>query len=238
MRRIVASLPGPYTLLFLPYATYKKHRNAFELDKYPLFKYPLQNADSSDTPADPYDAAYYFRFPLAESAVHLPQARNEMLQVTSPIRAKSLRSRIFNIRSGLAKMPIAQAWSDWDGNDKAPLKRRGKRGPGDGTVPAWSARLIWLEESQIYNTRFAKDHGELPNHPEVHLVLARIIADGTIPKRIRKRPELEHRFGRPAPRKRVETFFEEIAARQIDRTDERFRDPAIWMRVMRDGGFA
>ena len=105
-------------------------------------------------------------------------------------------------------------------------------------MPNGSARLVWLGDESVYSARWADDHQRLADYREVHLVLGQIIDKGMVPKRIRRRPEIESRFGRPASKKRVEEFFIDLAHGRSDRRDKRLRDPAIWMRVLRDGQFS
>ncbi|MGR8920537.1 MAG: esterase/lipase family protein [Gammaproteobacteria bacterium] len=236
MRRIVGSLPGPYTLMYLPQATYSQYAAEFAADEYPLEAYPMRDGSASGPPADPYDPAMAARFPGTVSAGLLAAAAGELDEVTRRITAPTLTRRIFNIRSGRGRVDVRQKWLAAQSGD-APIKRIGRKGPGDGTVPAWAARLMWLDDAQVYNTRHADDHQGLPDHREVHIVLQSLIERDRMPRPIRRRPAIENRFGRPASRRRVEAFFEDIANDRVTRDDPRFQEPAIWMRVMRESQF-
>ena len=132
-------------------------------------------------------------------------------------------------------MDIAQTWSSSPKPGKLSPISRFTAGPGDGTVPAWSQRLIWLDDCRVYNTRYASEHSSLPDHREVHLAIERVVSSGQIPKRVTKRKADHNLFGRPASLKRVDEFFVDVASGSADETDKRFRDPAIWRRVVVDG---
>jgi pimeloyl-ACP methyl ester carboxylesterase len=54
--RIIASLPGPYTLMFLPKEVFDRDREKIGLEKYP-------QRDPSDNPCDPFDGAMKPRWP-------------------------------------------------------------------------------------------------------------------------------------------------------------------------------
>ena len=234
MKKIVGSLPGPYTLLYLPKRIYDRHQNAFAKDKYPLNLYPMRDATNSALAADPYDPIYSARFPNSVSAAFLQQAEQEMDFISTKL-PKVLREKIFNIRSGMENMDVAQKWRLAPRKGRLSPIERFQKGAGDGTVPAWSAKLTWLDNSQVYNTRYAAEHSSLPDHREVHLVIQKIISAGKIPQRVRKRTADHNLFGRPASKRRVDQFFVDVAAGAADQTDKRFKDPAIWRRVMMDG---
>ena len=237
MTAIVGSLPGPYTLLYLPKRIFDRHQNAFANDKYPLNLYPMRDGVDTALAADAYDPAYFSRFPSSVDTALLLNAEQEIATASAKL-PKKLAEKIFNIRSGLEDMDIAQKWRSAPRKGRLSPIERFQKGAGDGTVPAWSAKLTWLDDSRVYNTRYAAEHSSLPDHREVHLVIQRIITSGDLPKRVRKRTADHNLFGRPASKQRVDQFFVDVAAGSADQTDKRFKDPAIWRRVMMDGCIA
>jgi hypothetical protein len=95
---IIASLPGPYTLMFLPKAVYDRDGAKLGLTRYPQLD-PNGNRD-----ADPFDAAMLSRWPTAvkDHQLYLARARNEMNNISKPIDA-NIAPFFFNVRSSLDK---------------------------------------------------------------------------------------------------------------------------------------
>ncbi len=89
--RIIASLPGPYTLMFLTKAIFDRDHQRLNLTKYPQY----DPHDKSE--AEPYDPAMNRRYPTTASAQHIAYARSELLKVAEPINP-NIASVFFNVR--------------------------------------------------------------------------------------------------------------------------------------------
>ena len=180
--RIIASLPGPYTLMLLTKAIFHRDHQRLNLTKYP--QYDLH--DKSE--AEPYDPAMNRRYPTTASAQHIAYAPSELLKVAEPINP-NIASVFFNVRSSLdTKTAVELMWQNIQG-DKAPAGSSpltGVPGPGDGTVPAWSAWHAYARTNNRYELRQASSHGALLEHDEVLAVIASIVANMKFPA-IRKR---------------------------------------------------
>jgi pimeloyl-ACP methyl ester carboxylesterase len=180
--RIVASLPGPYTLMFLPKAIYDRDKQKIGLNRYPEF-----DSTNSAIPCDPYDPAMKPRWPTAVRN-HWPQveaARDEMIGIADPIHP-AIRPKFINIRSTLDPTTAVElSWNNVDGDtiepDTSPSPVTGLAGPGDGTVPAWSAF-----HADCINRRDlaqARDHANLLRHDEVLTLIEKIVTTGKLSAR-------------------------------------------------------
>src|SRR4030095_8831475 len=94
--------------------------------------------------------------------------------------------RVFHIRSGLNGTPPTQLKRTLVGRgtqppDSSPAPITGVAGPGDVTVPFWSARLAQTLDAQIYELAQAGDHGGLAEHPETLSVVRKLVEKGTLP---------------------------------------------------------
>jgi hypothetical protein len=95
------------------------------------------------------------------------------------------------VRSSLDKKTAVELlWNNIDGNsitpgeDPSPLA--GVPGPGDGTVPAWSAWHAYCRPQNCHDLKQAKEHGALLEHPEV-LTLIESVVDSGKPKAMKAR---------------------------------------------------
>lgn len=186
---ITSSLPGPYTLMFLPREVYVRDGRRLGLNRYPQFD-PDGNVD-----ADPYDAGLMRRWPrpVRDHRQFLIRARAELVYISQPIDP-GVASVFFNVRSSLDTMTAVELlWSNIDGDDVAPgtSPLAGIAGPGDGTVPAWSAWHAYSQPRNRYELRQAKDHGVLLEHAEVLALIDTIV-------KTRKLPISRKRSARPS----------------------------------------
>jgi pimeloyl-ACP methyl ester carboxylesterase len=188
---IISSLPGPYTLLFLPREIYNRDGQKLGLVRYPEYD------PNGNIAVDPFDPGLIKRWPkvVRDHRQFLIQAKAEMIDVAEPIHPE-IAPVFFNVRSSLdATTAIELLWSDINGDDIIPGSGQsplvGIPGPGDGTVPAWSA---WHAHSRLGNRhelKQASDHGRLLEHPEVLSVIDSIVKTRKLPT-VSKR-----RAGRP-----------------------------------------
>ena len=176
--RIIGSMPGPYSLLFLPKAVFDQYGKDLGLDSYPL------TDSKTGAVADPFSSDMAKRWPKHVSVSGLKVGRTAMIEVAKPIESGVLK-RFFNVRSMLdMKTAIALRWNDVDGATFDPEKGKNPirlvLGPGDGTVPYWSA--FHASVKNRVDLRTAKDHGNLLEHPEVMGVVADIVTGARAPK--------------------------------------------------------
>jgi len=174
--RIIATLPGPYTLMLLPRVIYDSDGASLGLTRYPEYDH------DNGTDADPYDPAMMDRWPQAvrDHRQFLAQARDELKRVAEPID-KVIAPVFHNVRSSLDKTTAVELkWKKINGDDipagSSPLT--GVPGPGDGTVPAWSAFHAHCRAANRHELRSAKAHGELLEHPEVLALIKSFVGAG------------------------------------------------------------
>jgi pimeloyl-ACP methyl ester carboxylesterase len=184
--RIVASMPGPYTLLFLPKATYDRDRQKLGLVRYPEF-------DSTDNsiPCDPYDPGMKRRWPkgVRNHWQQVEASRDEMIGIAAPINA-NIASKFINVRSKLDMTTAVElSWNNVDGDTVNPATSPspvvGLSGPGDGTVPYWSA--FHADCNNRHDLAQARDHANLLRHEEVLTVIEKVVATGKLPTKAEAR---------------------------------------------------
>jgi pimeloyl-ACP methyl ester carboxylesterase len=179
--RIVASLPGPYTLMFLPKVIYNRDGKKLRLSRYPELD-PNGNVD-----ADPYDPTLMKRWPkpVKDHKKYLVDAKNQLVKLSTPINA-NIAPVFFNVRSSLdTTTAVELVWNNINGDDfipgSTPSPLTGIAGPGDGTVPAWSAWHAYCRPKNRYELNQAKDHGNLLEHDEVLGVIDTIVKTRKLP---------------------------------------------------------
>jgi len=228
--RIVATLPGPYTLIFLDKQSYNSDGAALGLNRY-----PVRDANNPNIEVDPYNPSNLSRYPKWVSQTHLAYARG----ICSTIRRRLPQvviNRVFHIRSGKDnKTWIEKFWKPIDGSSfdpKDPYPISGINGPGDGTVPFWSSRLAQTPDSQIYNLRMARDHGSLLEHEETLKVVKRIMDTGVCPQRVTASDK--YLGVSRASRNQVDNFLQDVKRNRIKIEDVNSTDPKIWRGVLAD----
>ena len=150
--------------------------------------------------------------------------------------------RVFHIRGlGDKNTGVEMRWKDVVGSnfdpdwDQSPITK-GFRGPGDGTVPGWSARLAQTPESQICSFKKVKKHGSIMENKDVLRVISSIIETGKVPKRVR---EMGKSFAPPlASPKVVREFLVDVASGTVKIEDPRVSNEKIWGRIVEDGSLA
>ncbi len=233
---IVSSLPGPYSLMFLDTTTYEEHfvngPLAAELPRYPVRNKRNLGDNQPDAPEfrlDPYDRNNTKHFPPLFRKDLLTRAQREGRLAVETLPRRVL-ARFYNLRSGLNKQNTA-AEIHWDpidgagfeaGQSKTPLSYR--KGPGDGVVPFWSARLAWTPDANVISLQRAKVHGQLAEHEEVlQIVHALIAPDATAPKPRRAKARTT-----PETRKRMMELVADVRAKRVEADDPRRSDGALW----------
>ncbi len=237
---IVNSLPGPYSLMFLDAAIYKEHfvdgPLAGELDRYPVRNMRNPGDSQPDGPAfwlNPYDRDNAKHFPPRFRRDLQTRALRELRLSVEPLPRRVL-ARLFHLRTGRKRTNTEIHWDPIDGTafevgvSKTPLSYR--KGPGDGTVPYWSARLAWTPNDQVIDLKRAKDHGHLAEHEEVLQILHGLIAPELAPAKPRRTKPPR------ASRQRMLELVGDVQARRVADDDPRRSDGKLWRAFIEEGG--
>ena len=197
--RIGSSLPASYELLFLDGPTYDANAKAFVEDPqgYALTEYPSMDAAIATERADPYNPspgkpagplghADYVRYPPSYGFDwDLLAAGHEAAQAVSKPLDPSVARKLWHIRgvqtdSGAARndtvvsQTSARIPADYVANPfRDPIDDT--LGPGDGVIPAWSARLLGNPQVTTI-TGDDLDHMDLMNYGPVQQTVADILA--------------------------------------------------------------
>jgi pimeloyl-ACP methyl ester carboxylesterase len=179
--QITASLPGLYTLFPIDKETYNRVGKTIGLKSYPV------TSSDGKTPADAYDKD-------APSSRWPPWIRIDELQKALCLRReiaaelpKTLRDAVFHIRvSKEHSTPATATWDqslppDYDpSRDPSPIKIK-STGPGDETIPYWSAALAGIIRHNPGNvTDFAEgQHMSLMAQNFVLRDILRIVSRGS-----------------------------------------------------------
>ena len=239
---ILNSLPGPYSLMFLDTAIYEEHfvngPLAGELERYPVRNKRNPGNGQPDDPAfwlNPYDRLHAKHFPPMFRMDLQTRALRELRLAVEPLPHRVL-ARLYNLRSGLNRQKTSTEihWDPIDGASfevgvsRTPMSYR--RGPGDGTVPFWSARLAWTPRDNVISLQRAKDHGHLAEHEEVlQIVHALISPDRTSPMPRRTKPPR-------ASRRRMMELVADVRAKRVLTDDPRRTDGKLWRTFLEEGG--
>ena len=133
--RIVASLPGPYTLMFLPKSIYDRDGQKLGLSRYP------QIDPNGNSPADPYSTGMLNRWPkyVKDHKKYLNDAAGELDKLSQPINAK-IAPYFFNVRSSLdTNTAVELLWNNINGDafvpgkDPEPVDRHTRPGGWDSS---------------------------------------------------------------------------------------------------------
>ena len=187
--------------------------------------------------ADPYDPSLSGRYPAWVSQPFLNRARRVRQAITAPLPGR-LSRRLFHIRTCLTPMPVEQKWRPVEGPSFDPDRSaypvlQTREGPGDGTVPAWSARLASTPLRQVYDLARADKHSELLEHRETLEVVESLITHGRLPRTTASRDE---RIGvAKASRSRMDATISRVRAGQLPRNDPAASDQALWRRFIEEG---
>lgn len=232
--RVASTMPGPYTLMFIDKDTYDRDGQALGLQKYPIF-----DADNEE-PTDPYDQRMFDRYPGWVNRDFIAQAR-QIRQTISYTLPEPVSQKMYHVRSALdTDTPTMLKWSqlpdgfDPDKFDQSPVTPADTTGGGDGTVPAWSARLAQTDNERIHDLEKAKVHSYLLEHEETLEVVTSVIESGRLPDTITAKDEL---FGSPIERRSPEElnqFLQDIKESRTGRDDPRAYDEGIWKGIFEE----
>ncbi len=230
--RITATFPGPYIFLYLDTETWRDQGAKLGLDEY-----PMRDA-ATGAPADPYDPANFGRYPNWVRREFIRKAARLLHTIALPL-PPSAQSRMFHIRSGnnngtftrLTWAPVTGADFDPD-EDELPIG--GDAGPGDGTVPTWSARLAQTPDERVYDLSLARDHQDILEHRETLEVVNHIIENDSLPDAVRVADEIYGGAKPKASEAELQLFLSEIAAGTATRNDPRATDEAMLNKLVEE----
>lgn len=176
--RIIGSMSGPFSLLFLPQSVFAQYGSKLGLSRYPLTDSKTGNA------VDPFGSEAAPRWPSYVSQQGLKVGHAALVNLAKPIESGVL-GRFFNVRSQKDKETAVELrWDDVRGSSFDPQTGANPvhplLGPGDGTVPFWSA--FHASAVNRIELQSARDHGNLLEHREVMDIVASIVAKGKAPK--------------------------------------------------------
>ena len=188
LAKTMGSMPGPYIFLYLDKESYENDKNTLSNDRHPLIGYPVIDADDQNIEVDPFEESSFRRFPPWVNREYLKaakEARHEYLKELPD----AVKDRIFHLRGiNNEKTLIKLRWRNINGsaydpeNGGSPIKAKDEDyGPGDGTVPAWGARLAQIPLDRIYDLKKAKEHRDLMEHEETLKVMEFIIREKRLP---------------------------------------------------------
>jgi pimeloyl-ACP methyl ester carboxylesterase len=189
--RVISSLRGGYVLMFLDKDTYDRDRNALAADpEYPLDNYPSLDASNSAIVADAYDPKTHgkkVRYPknFGFLSTELAPAKEAYQQVAAPLSA-ARNQKFFNVRAvkfengTVVNDTINSVRWSWisknfkPGTDATPIRDEYVC-PGDGVIPAWSARLVTAPAGNVRTLTGDLEHMDLMNAAEVQDELSNIL---------------------------------------------------------------
>jgi pimeloyl-ACP methyl ester carboxylesterase len=230
--RIIGSLPGPYILNYLDLRLWKQDGEALGLARYPFVDRHTGLA------CDPHDTAQRQRLPATLNFALLDAARKVRAALVKPVTAEHAPKLHFIYGDRPDTTPAAMSWEalspSWrPGIDPAPVFIEAL-GPGDGTVPHWSAVPAQFRApalaGQVRAIPF--DHMSSAENSQV-LDLVGTIAEGDAYAPVTP-PGGGVIFGRsvkPNP-DGLKTFLQEAAAGHVPPTDPRRTNAALFRAAM------
>jgi len=229
--QIAGSSPGPYIFLFLDKDTFEKDKINLEIDRY-----PVREGNNNNLEVDPYAESTLRRYPNWIRAKFLNDAKKTRQLFTKKL-PKNVADRVFHLRSGLLSTGVEWSWKNIDGsnfdpeNDNFPITM--KKGDGDGTVPAWAARLAQIPLDRVYDLKKAKKHMDLMEHEETLHVIRFIVNKKRLPETMSIK---DKKFigVKKASRATVDNFLLGVKNKSIKVEDDIVKDPSIWRGVMED----
>ena len=236
--RITATLPGPYTLMYLDKETFDTYHKHIGLD---ADAYPMLDAQTSE-PVDPYDVQNIEagnRYPAWIQRIHLEKARRVRQFIARPLSDVFSRC-FFNLRSCKDKQtPTQQSWdllpADFDPDkDDPPFETLSKQGGGDGTVPHWSAWHASTPASNKIDLQKAKDHGTIAENEETLEIVKQIVDTGSPDGAKTGKNKVYRETVKPAGADDVKKFLKDFSSGQVSRDDQRAYDPAIWRAIYQE----
>ncbi len=170
--KVISTFKGGYTLMFLDEGTYGRFAQPLSEDvHYPLLGYPSVADTDSTQNVDPYNplpgSPGWFRYPdiwswfpgYLKEGRDFYQAVAEPLHVSVEKKLHCIRGVKFQGESPAMGTAVSQRWGWVHANPNGECAVWEKQpdaagphdfGPGDGTIPAWSARLVTQPPQNIH----------------------------------------------------------------------------------------
>lgn len=202
--KVIATFKGGFTLMFLDDVTYMRFKDELATDssvpqqpwKYRRTSYPSVADNDPALKVDPYNpppgSNGWFRYPQLWPWFrgYLDQGLGKYQEVAEPLDA-SVQGKLHCIRgvkfqngNPVNGTAVAQRWR-WvradPGGQSAVWEKRPDAagphdfGPGDGTIPAWSARLVTLPRQQVHDIEGDISHMSLLDDSDVRVKLLELI---------------------------------------------------------------
>jgi pimeloyl-ACP methyl ester carboxylesterase len=187
--RIISSLAAGYTLMFLDEDTYKRDGPQLNSGPYPLRSYPSKDAANPAEIADPYNptpSGGRVRYPRNHGfdLVALQSGKLTYQQVAAPLDP-AVNAKFFNFRGVQARNGAVindtvnrQTWRRIRPNfdpETDPCPITDILGPGDGTLPAWSTRLVSTPGGNVIDLVRDIEHMDMMSDPAVLQQLGMVI---------------------------------------------------------------
>jgi len=199
--KVISTMPGGYALFFLDGATFDEYADRLADDPVdPLREYPILDAADSSLRVDPYAVGRLedgrSRYPQGWTwfESYLEQGLDAYRLIAKPL--ESVGHKFHNIRGvqvdgdrvPRAETPRSLRWG-WVGSRYNPDEwpspiselRAEDKGPGDGVIPAWSARLVTQDPANIHTVKSDLEHAEMLDDPGVRNRLFQLLALQQVP---------------------------------------------------------
>jgi pimeloyl-ACP methyl ester carboxylesterase len=175
---VITSLPGVYALLYLDAETFQMNRAALCNDpEFPLNGYPSNDFANATLQVDPFSPGSN-RYPqnIGLSTSELQRALQSYRKIALGPPALYV-DRFFNIRGIPKNTNGSISWGLLTGpnNPNTSPIGNGSGVPGDGTLPAWSTRLVTLPNNQIVPVGGNIDHMFMMEEDLTHQALSLIL---------------------------------------------------------------
>jgi hypothetical protein len=191
LAKAIATMPGGYMLFFLDEETYVDHRVEFEADVYPLAGYPSVDSVDNSIRVDPYVNArrgnneYRYHTFGWDLGPYIDEGLKQFKRTVEDLDP-SMKDLFHNIRGvqvqggqDLFGTVGSLTWSwirdNFDPDtDTSPIKDSPNKVPGDGVVPAWSARLLPAQDGRVHTVWGEEQYFEHMTLMESDGVLAKL----------------------------------------------------------------
>ena len=184
-RRIVqtiTSFPGSYALNYLDKTGFDANKVELANDpRFPLHAYPVTDHVDSARIVDPYDA-FPARYPSTSGFDNVSLTEAKSTVKTLALRQVNHSNKLFCIRgvkSGGNTTVGSVRWkplsANYDiGRDSSPIVD-GPLVPGDGTQPAWTARLASLGPGQVVTVEGDLEHAFMMEFKGTQIAIGKIL---------------------------------------------------------------
>ena len=190
--RVISSMPGGYEYLFLDYQTYLNNAEAFKHDPagYTLNDYPSHDSLDESEVADPFnplpDDEGRVRYPAyyGFDSGYLSNAMQASRELSSAL-PEEIAAKVYNIRGvqweegDVIETVVSQLWQRVPPSfdpDVDPDPIEDTKGPGDGTQPAWTTRLLGLSDEQVITIKKGDiEHMVMMNRQDVQCEIAKLL---------------------------------------------------------------